>query len=69
MEAEMMDLLGELGPRVIGSIPYIPQLAQAALSDRPLDEHLASRHVAPIVARLEAIAAGQGGVSEGSTPT
>lgn len=69
--AQMMDLLGELSARVIGSMPYIPQLAQAALSDRPLDEHLASRHVEPIVARLEAIAAGEGGVleGEGSTPT
>ena len=71
MEAQMMDLLGELGTRVIGSVPYIPGLAQAALSGRPLKEHLAARHVAPIVARLEAIAAGEGGISEGegSTPT
>ena len=69
--AQMMDLLGELSARVIGSIPYIPQLAQAALSDRPLNEHLASRHAEPIVARLEAIAAGEGGVSdrEGFSPT
>jgi CO dehydrogenase nickel-insertion accessory protein CooC1 len=71
MEAEMMDLLGELGTRVIGSVPYLPGLARVALSGRPLNEYLASRHVEPIVARLEAIAAGEGGVSEGagSTPT
>jgi CO dehydrogenase maturation factor len=71
MEAEMLDLLGELGTRVIGSVPYITGLAQAALSGRPLSEYLASRHVESIVARLEAIAAGEGGVleGEGSTPT
>jgi len=71
MEAEMMDLLGELGTRVIGSVPYLPGLARVALSGRPLNQYLASRHVEPIVARLEAIAAGEGGVSEGegSTPT
>jgi CO dehydrogenase nickel-insertion accessory protein CooC1 len=71
MEAQMMGLLGELATRVIGSVPNIPGLAQAALSGRPLDEHLASQHVEPIVARIEAIAAGQGGSSdrEGSPPT
>lgn len=71
MAAQMMDLLEELSVRVIGSVPYLPELAQAALSGRPLNEHLAARHVEPIVARLEAIAAGEGGVleGEGSTPT
>ena len=71
MEAQMMDLLGDLGTRVIGSVPCIPGLAQAALSGRPLNEYLASRHVESIVAQLEAIAAGQRSASdrEGSTRT
>jgi CO dehydrogenase maturation factor len=71
MEARMMELLEELSARVIGSVPHIPRLAHAALSGRPLDEPLALRHLEPVVARLEAIAAGQWGVSdwEASTPT
>lgn len=71
IEAQMMGLLGELSTRVVGSVPSIPGLAQAALSGRPLDEHLTSHHLEPIVARLEAIAAGQRGISDrqGSTPT
>jgi CO dehydrogenase maturation factor len=59
MEAQMMDLLGELSTKVIGSVPQIAGLTQAALSGRALDAHLASRHVASVIARLEAIAAGQ----------
>lgn len=55
--AQMLDLLGELRHKVIGSIAYNAALAQAALSGRALDARLASRPVEPIVTRLEAIAA------------
>ncbi|MGE5153670.1 MAG: adenylyl-sulfate kinase [Bdellovibrio bacteriovorus] len=65
MKAEMLDLLGELGTRVIGSVPYISGLAETALSGRPLNEYLVSRPVESIVARLEAIAAGQRGLADG----
>jgi len=58
--AQMMDLLGDLSTKVIGSVPYVPGLAQTALSGRPTDEHLAAQYLEPIVARLEAIAAEQG---------
>ena len=64
MEAQMMDLLGGLSTKVIGAVPYIPGLAQAALAGRPLDDQLASRQVEPIVARLEAIAAEHGAIPD-----
>jgi CO dehydrogenase maturation factor len=56
MSDQMMDLLGELREKVIGSVPYVTDLVKAALSGRPIDEHMAARHVDPIVQRLEAIA-------------
>lgn len=64
MEARMLDLLGELSTKVIGAVPHIVGLTEAALSGRALDAHLASRHVESIVARLEAIAAGRAGSSD-----
>jgi CO dehydrogenase maturation factor len=56
MSDRMMDLLGELSDKVIGTVPYITDLVKAALSGHPIDEHLAAKHVDPIVQRLEAIA-------------
>ena len=56
MSDQMMDLLGELRDKMIGSLPYVTDLVKAALSGHPIDEHLAVRHVDPIVQRLEAIA-------------
>lgn len=50
-----MDLLGKLRDRVVGSLPYDPSLAEAALSGRPIDEHGATEHVEPIVQRLEKV--------------
>jgi CO dehydrogenase maturation factor len=57
MAARMLELLGELGSRVIGQVPYVPTLAQAALAGTPLDQSLAAAHVGPIAERLEALAA------------
>jgi CO dehydrogenase maturation factor len=59
MAAQMMDLLGELSTRVIGTVPRIAGLPHAALSGRALDAHLAAQDIEPVVAQLEAIAAGQ----------
>ena len=56
MAARMLELLGELSTRVIGQVPYVPQLAQAALAGTPLDQSLAAAHVVPIVERLESLA-------------
>jgi CO dehydrogenase maturation factor len=67
MAAQMMELLGELGARVIGAVPHIAGLANAALSGRAPDARLAAQDIEPVVARLEAIAAGQGRTSEGAT--
>jgi CO dehydrogenase nickel-insertion accessory protein CooC1 len=53
MAAGVMDLLGKLRDRVVGSLPYNPSLAEAALSGRPIDEHGAAEHVEPIMPRLE----------------
>lgn len=60
MADQMMDLLGELSTKVIGSVPYVPGLAQAALSGSRIDAHLASRYIEPILARLEAVASEHG---------
>jgi CO dehydrogenase maturation factor len=67
MAGQMMDLLGELSASVIGTVPHVAGLAQAALSGRPVDALPAAPHIEPIVARLEAIAAGQGRTSGGET--
>lgn len=56
MAARMLELLGELSTRVIGQVPYVPQLAQAALAGTPLEQPPAAAHVGPIVERLEALA-------------
>jgi CO dehydrogenase nickel-insertion accessory protein CooC1 len=56
MSDRMMDLLGNLSDKVIGTVPYVTDLVKAALSGHPIDEHLAAKHVDPIVQRLEAIA-------------
>ena len=51
--AEVMDLLGKLRDKVIGSLPYDARLVKAALSGRAIDEHGAAEQVEPIVQRLE----------------
>ncbi|NCC27046.1 MAG: hypothetical protein EOM22_02550 [Gammaproteobacteria bacterium] len=56
MSDRMMDLLGDLSDKVIGTLPYMTDLVKAALAGHPIDEHLAAKHVDPIVQRLEAIA-------------
>jgi CO dehydrogenase maturation factor len=56
MSDQMIDLLGDLSDKVIGTVPYVTDLVKAALSGHPIDEHLAAKHVDPIVQRLEAVA-------------
>ena len=56
MSDRMMDLLGDLSDKVIGTLPYMTDLVKAALAGHPIDEHLAAKHVDPIVQRLEGIA-------------
>jgi CO dehydrogenase maturation factor len=56
MADRMMRLLGDLAGRVIGSIPYQPDLVSAALAGRSLEGHPAFQAVEPIVHRLEHIA-------------
>lgn len=56
MARQMMDLLGELSGKVIGSIPYNPDLVRAALAGRPLEQHTDRERVERIVQRLEDIA-------------
>ena len=53
MAAGVMDLLGKLRDKVVGSLPYDPRLVKAALSGRAIDEHGAAESVEPIVQRLE----------------
>jgi CO dehydrogenase maturation factor len=55
MAEQMMGLLGELAPKVIGSIPYDPDLVSTALAGRPLDRHAGSESVESLVRRLEHI--------------
>jgi hypothetical protein len=52
----MLELLGELNTKVIGHVPSVPQLAQAALAGTPVDHSLAAPHVGPIFERLESLA-------------
>lgn len=60
MTARMLELLGDLGARVIGAVPLIDGLTQTALSGDRLDAHLAQGDVEPILDRLETIAAEAG---------
>ncbi len=53
MAARVMDLLGELREKVVGSIPCDPDLVRAALSGRPIFEHGVGGNVELIVKRLE----------------
>lgn len=53
MAASVMDLLGGLREKVVGSIPYDPDLVRAALSGRPISEHGVGKNVELIVQRLE----------------
>ena len=53
MAAGVMDLLGKLRDKVVGSLPYDARLVKAALSGRAIDEHGAAEQVEPIVQRLE----------------
>jgi CO dehydrogenase maturation factor len=53
MAVGVMDLLGKLRDKVVGSLPYDPRLVKAALSGRSIDEHGAAESVEPIVQRLE----------------
>lgn len=55
MAARMLELLGELGTKVIGQVPYAPKLAQAALAGTPLDHSLAAAYIGDIVERLEGL--------------
>lgn len=65
MAAQLINLLAELSARDISAVPHIAGLAQAALSGSPLNALPAALHVESVVARLEAIAAGQGRASDG----
>ena len=56
MALQMMDLLGELSGKVIGSIPHDPDLVRAALAGKPLEQHMNAERVERIVRRLEDIA-------------
>jgi len=60
MVHQMMSLLGELSGKVIGSLPYDPELVSAALAGKPLAQQMAqqmeSERVGRIVQRLEDIA-------------
>jgi CO dehydrogenase nickel-insertion accessory protein CooC1 len=56
MADQMMDLLGELRGKVIGSIPYEPALVSAALAGKPLENAMSTERVARTVRRLEDIA-------------
>lgn len=56
MTDQMMDLLGELRGKVIGSIPYEPALVSAALAGKPLKNAMSTERVARTVRRLEDIA-------------
>jgi CO dehydrogenase maturation factor len=55
MAEQMMGLLEELAAKVIGSIPYDPQLVSTALAGRPLERLVASESVENLVRRLEQI--------------
>ena len=56
MVRQMMSLLGELSGKVIGSLPYDPELVSAALAGKPLAQQMESERVGRIVQRLEDIA-------------
>lgn len=56
MALQMMDLLGELSGKVIGSIPHDPDLVRAALAGKPLEQHMNAERVERIVRCLEDIA-------------
>jgi len=56
MTDQMMDLLGELRGKVIGSIPYEPALVSAALAGKRLENAMSTERVARTVRRLEDIA-------------
>lgn len=53
MKSTMMDLLGDLRNKVLGSVPYDPELVRAGLSGSALGEHKEVEDVEPIVRRLE----------------
>jgi CO dehydrogenase nickel-insertion accessory protein CooC1 len=56
MAGQMMSLLEKLAEKVIGQLPYDPELVSAALAGRPLDRLAAREQVREIVQRLERIA-------------
>lgn len=55
MAASVMDLLGELREKVVGSLPYDPNLVKTALSGRAIGEYGAAENVESIVQRLEKV--------------
>jgi len=55
MATLMMDLLGDLGDRVIGSLPYDPELIRAGLAGHAIGECKAIENVGRIMERLEQV--------------
>jgi CO dehydrogenase maturation factor len=56
MAGQMMNLLEKLAEKVIGQLPYDPQLVLGALAGRPLDRHTVSAPVQDLVLSFERIA-------------
>jgi CO dehydrogenase maturation factor len=56
MVDQMMGLLGQLSGKIVGSIPYYPELVSAALAGYPLEQAMNMDAVGRIVRRLEDIA-------------
>lgn len=57
MSATMRGLLGDIAGRVIAEVPYLPQLAERALSGEPVDAETAAAQIHGLVDEVEALAA------------